>query len=124
MATSLLSIGLFGLSASTIMLTRNAKVADSTGASTSLATKQLELLRSMPMDAPSHRPGSYAAGTYSPNGNLGGPISIGWLTSPMDTPHAGLKTLTVTASWYEAGKSHSAVIGGYVRCSTVPCRTY
>jgi Tfp pilus assembly protein PilV len=119
-----MSIGLLGLSSSSVMLTRNAKVADSTGAATSLGTKQLELLRSMPMDAPSHRPGTYSAGTFSPNGSSGGPISIGWVTSPMDTPHAGIKSVTVTAAWYEAGKSHSAVIGGYVRCSTVPCRTY
>jgi hypothetical protein len=30
----------------------------------------------------------------------------------------------VTASWTEMGASHSAVVAGYIRCSTVPCRVY
>ncbi len=120
-----MSIGLLGLSASSVMLTRVAKVADSTGAATSLATKQLELLRSMPLDAvPYHRPGTYTVGSFYPNGNSGGVINIGYVTSAMDTPSVGLKTLTVTASWSEMGKSHSAIVAGYVRCSTVPCRVY
>ena len=107
------------------MLTRVAKVADSTGAATSIATKQLELLRSMPMDAvPYHRPGSYTIGSYYPNGNSGGAINVTYVTSARDVPTFGLKTLTVTAQWTEMGKSHSAVVAGYVRCSTVPCRVY
>ncbi len=123
--TALMSIGLLGLSASSVMLTRIAKVADSTGAATSLATKQLETLRSMPLDAvPYHRPGSYTVGSFYPNGNSGGVISIGYVVSALDTPVAGLKTITVTASWTEMNKAHSAVVAGYVRCSTVPCRVY
>jgi Tfp pilus assembly protein PilV len=117
----LMSIGLLGLSGSTILLTRAAKVADSTSAATSLATKQLELLRSMPMDAPSHRPGTYTAGTYYPNGGTGGPITVRWVVSSVDTPRAGLKTITVTSSWNEANRAHSTVVAGYVRCSRLPC---
>jgi Tfp pilus assembly protein PilV len=123
--TALMSVGLLGLSASSIMLTRVAKVADSTGAATSLATKQLESLRAMPLDAvPHHRPGTYSVGSFYPNGNSGGSIAIGYVVSAMDTPVAGLKTITVTASWTEMQKAHSAVVAGYVRCSTVPCRVY
>jgi hypothetical protein len=120
-----MTIGLLGLSASTIMLTRVAKVADSTGAATSLATKQLELLRSMPLDAvPYHRPGTYTVGSYYPNGNSGGPISVGYVMSAKNTPVDGLKTVTVTSTWTEANKTHTAQVAGFVRCSTVPCRDY
>ena len=123
--TSLMTIGLLGLSASTVMLPRVAKVPDSTGAATSLATKQLELLRAMPLDAvPYHRPGTYTVGSYYPNGNSGGPISIGYVMSAIDTPVTGLKTATVTATWFESGKTHTTQVAGYVRCSTVPCRVY
>ena len=122
--TSLMSIGLLGLSASSILLTRIDKVADSTGAATSLAAKQLELVRSMPMDAPSHRPGSYSGGTQYPNGNSGTAISVGWGVSARDTPVAGLKTVAAVASWTELGQSHTATVAGYLRCSTVPCRVY
>jgi Tfp pilus assembly protein PilV len=123
--TSLMTIGLLGLSASTIMLTRVAKVADSTGAATSIATKQLETLRAMPLDAvPHHRPGNYTVGNYYPNGQSGGPIAIAYVVSAMDTPTFGLKTATVTGRWWEAGRWHSAVVAGLIRCSTVPCRVY
>jgi Tfp pilus assembly protein PilV len=123
--TSLMTIGLLGLSASTIMLTRVAKAADSTGAATSIATKQLELLRSMPLDAvPYHRPGTYTVGSYYPNGNSGGPIAVTYVMSAMDQPIAGLKTTTVTATWTEGGKTRTAQVAGFVRCSTVPCRVY
>jgi Tfp pilus assembly protein PilV len=123
--TSLMTIGLLGLSASSVMLTRIAKVADSTGAATSLVTKQLELLRSMPLDAvPYHRPGSYTVGSYYPNGNSGGPIAITYVVSAVDTPVSGLKTATVTGTWTEASKTHTAQVAGFVRCSTVPCRVY
>jgi Tfp pilus assembly protein PilV len=125
MTTALMSIGLLGLSASSILLTRVGKVADSTGAAVSFASKQLELVRSMPQDAaPSHRPGTYSAGVQYPNGNTGVPITVGWVVSDRDVPVAGLKTVTATASWTELGKSRSEWVMGYVRCSTVPCRVY
>lgn len=122
--TGLMGIGLLGLSASSILLTRVGKVADSTGAAVSFASKQLELVRSMPQDAPSHRPGSYSAGVQYPNGNTGVPITVAWVMSDRDSPVAGLKTVTVTSSWTELGKSRSEWVMGYVRCSTVPCRVY
>jgi len=122
--TGLMGIGLLGLSASSVLLTRAAKVADSTGAAVSFASKQLELVRSMPQDAPSHRPGNYSAGTLYPNGNTGVPITVGWVVSDRDVPIAGLKTVTVTSTWTELGKDRSEWVMGYVRCSTVPCRVY
>ena len=125
MATSLISIGLLGLSASSLLITSSGKTADWTSAGTALATKQLELLRSMPLDAdPDHKPGSYQGGTYKPNGNSGGPISVNWVVSDRDVPISGLKTITVTSSWTDGQGSHSATMAGYVRCSTVPCRVY
>ena len=121
-AASLMSIGLLGMGVSSVMLTRIAKTADSTGAATSLATKELDLLRAMPQDSAAHQPGSYTVGSYYPNGQSGGVIGIGYVVSALDTPTFGLKTVTVTAAWTEQGSSHTAAVAGYVRCSTVPCR--
>jgi len=122
----LVSVGLLGLSASTLLITKTAKAADNTSAATALATKQLELLRSMPLDAdPQHKPGNYDGGTYQPNGNQGGPIAITWVVSDRDVPRPGLKTITVSANWGDsAAASHTMAMSGYVRCSTVPCRVY
>jgi len=125
MTASLLSIGLLGLSASSLIVTRTAKGADSSSAATSLATKQLELVRSMPLDAnPSHRPGTYTIGNYYPNGNQGGPMGISYTVSAMDTPRIGLKTVTVQATWIDAKGNHTLTQAGYIRCSTIPCRVY
>jgi hypothetical protein len=124
MTTGLVTVGLLGLQASTLLLTRLAKAADYTSASTGLAAKQLEILRSMPLDANGHIPGSYGGGSYSPNGNAGGPISIAWSVSANDTPRPGLKTVTVIAAWTDGLGPHTDVVAGYVRCSTVPCRVY
>jgi len=121
MTAALLGIGFVGLTASTLIITRSAKSADTRGAAVSLVTERLELLRSLPLDAAGVTPGSYSGGTFSQNGNSGGPITLSWVVSAMDTPHSGLKTVTVTASWTDT-TSHSVVIGGYVRCSMVPCR--
>ena len=125
MTASLLGIGLLGLSASSLVVTRTAKNADSSSAATSLVTKELELVRSMPLDAnPGHRPGTYTIGSFYPNGNQGGPMSINYVVSAMDTPRLGLKTVTVEATWVDAKGNHSLKQGGYVRCSTIPCRVY
>ncbi|MGH7895342.1 MAG: hypothetical protein ACREQL_11790 [Candidatus Binatia bacterium] len=121
MTAALLGISFMGLTASSLIMTRSAKSADSTGAATSLATKQLELLRSMPLDAAQHAPGSYSGGTFSPNGNSGGPITISWVVSGMNTPRPGLKTVTISATWSDT-TSHTVQVSGYVRCSIVPCR--
>jgi len=124
-ATSLITIGLLGLSASTLIITNSGKTADWMSASTALATKRLELLRSEPLDAdPDHKPGSYSGGTFSPSGVANGPISINWVVSDRDIPVAGLKTITVTSTWTDGQGTHNAVMAGYVRCSTVPCRVY
>jgi len=122
--TGLLSVGLLGLQASSILLTRLAKEADSTSAATGLGSKQLEILRSMPLDPPGHIPGSYDGGYYYPNGTQGGPINVSWTVSANDTPRSGLKTVTVTSTWTDPLGAHTAVVAGYVRCSTVPCRVY
>lgn len=125
MATSLLGIGLLGLSASSLMVTRSAKGADSSSAATSLVTKQLEAVRSMPLDAnPGHRPGTYNVGSYYPNGNQGGPMTLVYNVSGLDIPRMGLKTVKVTATWVDAKGTHSLVQAGFIRCSTIPCRVY
>ena len=125
MSTSLLSIGLLGLSASSLMVTRSAKGADSSSAATSLVTKQLEAVRSMPLDAnPGHRPGTYTVGSYYPNGNQGGPITVVYAVSALDTPRMGLKTVTVRATWTDAKGGHTLDEGAFIRCSTIPCRVY
>jgi Tfp pilus assembly protein PilV len=124
-ATSLVTIGLLGLSASTLLITRSGKTADWTSAATALATKRLELLRSEPLDAdPDHKPGTYTGGTFSPSGASGGPISVNWVVSDRDVPISGLKTITVTSSWTDGQGTHAAQMAGFVRCSTVPCRVY
>jgi Tfp pilus assembly protein PilV len=119
---SLIGIGLLGLSASSVIITRSSKSADTTGAAISLATKELELLRSMPLDATAHAPGSYNGGAFYPNGNPGGVINVSWVVSAKDVPTFGLKTITVTSSWTDPSGTHSAPVAGIVRCSTVPCR--
>lgn len=125
MTASLLGIGLLGLSASSLVVTRSAKLSDSSSAATSLVTKQLELVRSMPLDAnPGHRPGTYTMGSYYPNGNQGGPISVSYIVSGLDTPRLGLKTVRVLASWTDAKGGHTLEQAGFVRCSTIPCRVY
>lgn len=125
MATSLVSLGLLGLSASSLMITRSAKNADSTSAATSLVTKQLEAVRSMPLDAnPGHRPGNYSVGSYYPNGNQGGPMTVTYTVSGLDVPRLGLKTVMVEATWTDAKGPHSLKQGGFIRCSTIPCRVY
>ena len=116
----LISVGLLGLSASTLMVTRSAKSADMTSAATALSMRQLEAIRSMPLGAAGHAPGTYSGGTYSPNGNQGGPVSIGWVVSAMNQPRAGLKTVTVTAAWTDS-KPHMLQVAGFVRCPNVPC---
>jgi Tfp pilus assembly protein PilV len=121
---ALMGIGLLGLSASSVLVTRASKSADSTGAATSLATKRLELLRSMPLDAPGHIPGNYSGGAFYPNGNPGGVINVNWVVSARDVPTWGLKTITVTATWTDPSGTHAAPVAGIVRCSTVPCRVY
>ena len=125
MTTSLLSIGLLGLSASSLIVTRAAKGADSSSAATSLTVKTLEAVRSMPLDAnPGHRPGTYTMGSYYPNGNQGGPISVSYWVSGLDIPRMGLKTVNVTATWNDAKGAHSLVESAFIRCSTIPCRVY
>jgi Tfp pilus assembly protein PilV len=121
MTAAMLSIGFLGLTASTLIVTKTSKSADSRGAAVSLATERLELLRSMPLDAAGHTPGSYNGGSFSPNGSSGGPITITWTVSAKDTPRPGLKTVTVTSAWHDT-IDHTVQVGAYVRCSMVPCR--
>jgi Tfp pilus assembly protein PilV len=121
MTAALLGISFMALTAGSLIMTRAAKSADSTGAATALATERLELLRSMPLDAAQHTPGAYSGGSFSPNGNAGGPITISWVVSARDTPRAGLKTVTVSATWTDT-TTHTVQVAGYVRCSIVPCR--
>src|SRR5512139_2325929 len=69
----IMSVGVLGLSASAIELSRTAKWADMNSAATALATRQLEVLRSMPLGSAAHAPGNYSAGTMQANATAGGP---------------------------------------------------
>src|SRR5262245_34953039 len=112
MAASLLGIAFMGLTTSSLVLTRAAKSADMTSAATALASERLEVLRSMPLGAAGHNPGSYNGGTFKPNGAAGGPITIAWTVSAMNTPRNGLKTITVSASWFST-TNHNLQVSGY-----------
>ena len=120
-ATSLLGIGLLGLSASSIMLARGSKVSDSTAAATALTVERIELLRSLPLDSAGHNPGNYSGGSMKANGTSGGLFNIAWVVSAVDTPTFGLKTITVTTTWSELGKAHEVHLAALVRCSNTPC---
>lgn len=121
MATSLMSIGLLGMSAGAIELTRAAKISDMTAAATALATAQLEVIRSLPLTSAQQQTGTYSAGTKYANGVDGGPYTVGWVVSANNTPSWGLKTVTVTTSWNQNGTTRSVAIASAVRCTKTPC---
>ena len=118
---SILSIGVLGMSASSIELGRTAKWADMSSAATSLATKQLEVIRSMPLGSPGHTSGSYTAGSMQADGTASGPYTVSWVVSANDSPTWGLKTVTVTTSWTQYNTARQVQIGALVRCSKTPC---
>ena len=120
-ATSLLGIGLLGLSASSLMLARGSKAADMTAAATALTVERMELLRSMPLGSAGHAPGTYSGGALDANGTTGGPYNIGWVVSANDQPTFGLKTVTVTTTWTTQGKTRRVRLAALVRCSKTPC---
>jgi Tfp pilus assembly protein PilV len=120
-ATSIMGIGLLGLSASSVMLARGSKAADMTAAATALTVERLEQLRSMPLGSAGHAPGTYSGGTLQANGTSGGPFSVSWVVSANDQPTFGLKTVTVTTSWTTQGTSRQVRLGALVRCSKTPC---
>jgi len=119
MATALMTVGLLGMSAGTIQLTRSAKLSDMTAAATGLATKELELLRSKPLTAAVT--GSYSGGQKYANGSPGGPYLVAWVVSAKDVPTWGLKTVTVTTSWSQFGTTHQVQVSSFIRCSKTPC---
>ena len=119
MATTILTIGLLGMSAGTIQLTRAAKLSDMTASATGLATKQLELVRSMPLTAAVS--GSYSGGYKNANGSDGGPYAVLWVVSGNDTPSWGLKTVTVTTAWSQFSQVHQVRLASFIRCSKTPC---
>jgi Tfp pilus assembly protein PilV len=117
---ALLGIGLLGLSASSMIVTKTAKSADMTSAATSLATQELELLRSKALNDAALTPGNYNGGSFTPAGGANGTIALSWVISAKDSPSWGLKTATVTATWTD-NKTHTVTMAAYVRCATVPC---
>jgi len=119
---TIMSVGVLGLSASAIELTRTAKWADMAAAATALSTQQLELLRSMPLGSAGHATGAYTTGgTMKADGSANGPFTVYWAVSANDTPSWGLKTVTVTTAWTQYGSARSVQTGALVRCSTTPC---
>ena len=120
-ATALMGVGLLGMSASSVMLARGSKAADMASAATALTVERIELLRSLPLDSAGHNPGNYSGGTLYPNGASGGPFSVNWVVSAVDTPTFGLKTITVTTTWTLQGTAREVHLAALVRCSTTPC---
>jgi prepilin-type N-terminal cleavage/methylation domain-containing protein len=124
---AIMSVGVLGLSASAIELSRTAKWADMSAAATGLATRRLELIRSQPLGSAYHTPGSYNAGSpMNADGMANGPYTITWVVSGNDmcgtAPNCwGLRTVTVTASWTQYNKARQVQVGGLVRCSRTPC---
>ena len=106
-----------------ISVSRSAKTADSTAAATALATEKLEQLRSMPLDAAAFAPGIYydPANPLTADGVMGGIYRRRWNVSAKDTPHFGVKTVTVTVAWRDSN-DHQTSVAAYVRCSTIPCK--
>jgi Tfp pilus assembly protein PilV len=118
---SIMSVGVLGMSASAIELSRTAKWADMASAATALATERLELVRSLPLGDAGHTTGSYNAGTMQADGTANGPYTVAWVVSAKDTPWVGLKTVTVTTSWNQYNKARTVQMGALVRCTKTPC---
>jgi len=117
----IMSVGVLGLSASAIELSRTAKWADMASAATALSTKQLELIRSMPLGSAGHTTGTYTAGSMQANGTANGPYTVSWVVSANDTPTWGLKRVRVTTSWNQYGTTRVVQTGALIRCSKTPC---
>jgi Tfp pilus assembly protein PilV len=117
----IMSVGVLGLSMSSIQLSRTAKWADMSSAATALANERLELIRSQPLGSAQHTPGSYSGGTMQANGVANGPYTITWVVSANDTPTWGLRRVTVTAAWNQYGSDRQVQVGALVRCSKTPC---
>jgi Tfp pilus assembly protein PilV len=120
-ATSFLAVGLLGLAASTVTVTRSTKTADGLAAANALAVQKLEQLRSMPLGAAQLASGQYSDGVpLRADGTAGGVYTRGWTVSANNTPTFGLKTVTVTVSWQDS-RPHATQVAAYVRCSAIPC---
>jgi Tfp pilus assembly protein PilV len=117
----IMSVGVLGLSASAIELSRTAKWADMSAAATALASERLELIRSQPLGAAEHTPGTYSAGAMQANGTANGPYTISWVVSANDTPTWGLRSVTVTAAWNQYEQERQVQVAALVRCSKTPC---
>jgi prepilin-type N-terminal cleavage/methylation domain-containing protein len=117
----IMSVGVLGLSMSSIQLGRTAKWADMSSAATALANERLENLRSQPLGSAAHTPGNYSGGTMQANGSANGPYTITWVVSANDTPTWGLRRVTVTAAWTQYTSSRQVQVGALIRCSKTPC---
>ena len=121
-ATTFLAVGLLGLAASTVGVTRSTKTADGLAAANALAVQKLEQLRSMPLGAAQLTSGQYTdtANPLRADGASGGVYMRAWTVSANNTPTLGLKTVTVTVSWQDS-RPHATQVAAYVRCSAIPC---
>lgn len=117
----IMGVGVLGMSASAVELSRTAKWADMASAATSLATERLELIRSLPLGSAGHTPGSYTAGTMQANGTASGPYTVSWVVSPEQAPMYGVRRVIVTTSWTQYNKARRVQMGALVRCTTTPC---
>jgi Tfp pilus assembly protein PilV len=121
-AFSILAFAMLSFTTAAVALTRGEKEADSTAQATALAIEQLELLRHLPLESAQHTPGNYSnpsnpiTGAGDPNGRY----NVTWSVSNRDVPDFGLKTILVNVAWNDT-RARSVRIGGFVRCSEVPC---
>jgi Tfp pilus assembly protein PilV len=126
-AATILSHALLALALGTIMLTRNEKHVDRVNAGFGLAQQTVEDLRSLPLGSASLNPGNYStAGTLKADGTANGPFTRRWTVSANNVPADGLRTVTVSVTWYDSAKDasggvHTTQASGYIRCVNIPC---
>src|SRR4029077_12802277 len=102
-AIAVLGGGLLALTSASITLTRDEKHADWTNAGHGLVQQKLEDLRGLQLGAPQVNPGTYSDGTtLKADGTANGPFTRNWTVSANDVPASGLKTVTVSVTWYDS----------------------
>ena len=122
-ATAVVGAALLLLGANTVVMARSTKTADAAAAATGLAREQIERLRSMPLGAPGHNPGTFndPGNPMNADGTPGGIFGRSWQVSASNIPAPGLRTAQVFVTWTDGSGPHTVQLAAYLRCATVPC---